>query len=58
MQQWHKGPRPETATTTANQGEYQRDPETDHSAGGRQAGSRVFRQDSKNECQDIGEQSP
>jgi hypothetical protein len=39
MQQWHKEPRPETATATrkqenAQQGKCQRGPETDHSAGG------------------------
>jgi hypothetical protein len=29
VQQWHKGPRPETAAASAKQGKYQRDPETE-----------------------------
>jgi hypothetical protein len=32
-------------------------PETDHSTGGHQASSRVFREDSKNECYNILEES-
>jgi hypothetical protein len=54
MRQWHKGPRPETAATTEKQGKC-RGPATDHSATG-QASSRVFRQDSKYESQDIVEE--
>jgi hypothetical protein len=46
---------PKREVVSAKQGKCQQGPETDHSARGLQAGSWVFRQDSKNECQDTVE---
>jgi hypothetical protein len=53
MQQWYKAPQPDTADTPVKgknaqqERTSQRSPQRDHSVGGRQAGSRVFREDSK-----------
>lgn len=55
MQQWHKGTKPETATSNGKQGKCQRGPEADQRAEGIQASSRVFCCQSKNECQDTVE---
>jgi hypothetical protein len=55
MLYYHKGPRPETATT-GKQRKREGGPETDYSAGGRQASGQVFRRVSRNECQDIVEE--
>jgi hypothetical protein len=57
IQQRHKEPEPETVATTRKQRKFQRGPERDHSAGGRQARSRACSQDSKNECQNIVQDS-
>jgi hypothetical protein len=55
IQQQCKGLRPETAAVTGKQGKCQQDPETAYGAGSCQASSQVFRQDYKNECQDVVE---
>jgi hypothetical protein len=54
IQQQHKGPGPDIAATTGKQMKCQRDPETNHSAGG-EASSWVFCQDYKYWYQDSVE---
>jgi hypothetical protein len=56
IQQRRKGPRLKRAAMSRKNGTCCRGRQSGFRAGGRQARNRVFRQDSKNECQDIVEE--
>jgi hypothetical protein len=57
MKQWHKEPSPIRVATSRKQEVIQQNCQADSWTGSHQASSRVFCEDSKNECQGIVEES-
>jgi hypothetical protein len=53
MKQWNKVPRLKGATTSEEGEDIRQDLSENHRAGDREANSRVFCQDSENECQNF-----